>query len=1636
MLSVRGRQEGFRAGPRPGVADDGELEEGEAFPDDEGNSNSAVGRGFVDPDVALSYIDEKIQHILGHFQKDFEGGVSAENLGSKFGGYGSFLPTYQHSPSPLPQTRSPPKVANIGTSRSPYQQSAESMGQYPSSVAAESISRNNGSTAPSPGDLCKKEICSSTNGEKGSVACSDSLNSSFNGSDQKTLKVRIKVGSTNALARQNAAIYSGLGLDISSSSSMEGCPDGLEGQSPEFSNVPYESPRTILQIMTYFSVPGGFLLSPLHGNILKLTNKAAQLVKKWDTNMDVRNVPRASDGHSKLSLSSGHDKGHASKKMKHDGMKKKSIDAKTRKYTSTASAIMGKDANVEIPVGQVSVSGSHSIPYPSGVPNTELKGVSQSTEESTKAACSKQQMGCNDLGTVKIEATKTEITKHTEENNSFDSSGNGCLVPKGEEKLKASKVDMTSEDRNITSHKYYSYDRKKESKINPERTFEPVMVDFEGNEDKKDWDDVPSDDLNMVPGKETFASDKTVEGNSRTEVKQMQKEHKTNATAPSNFLEDDNCTHSSIVINDRKIDSHIKFNNFENKSKAKSHKDLGENLPKRTIGNIEGGSLENISAQGDLRRKEKMMNSDNEKEFPVSGAAKKEIPGRVKHDIFPASEQHQLHMPSNSRITTTNAASLPALDVIKDNWVHCDMCHKWRLLPHGTNTSMFPKKWKCSMLDWLPGMNRCDISEDQTTNALRSLSTLDATPIPVTDVSLGGPHTKHAGAAASSTYNINEQLGQSRKRKNALKDENCLVESSYPIPASMTLLSNHQQAPTKNKDAVDSEHYPHERDSVIKHDLGPASKSADLVAERQKSKHKSRSNHSDGGDLMEKSKRHSNQKTEEELIEMSTRHLRKLKKKINIILIEIGKINGEISLHKEKASRYGILEKPKRINDEDVAFHEKMKEHPVDVNILDLSGKKKTVKEWESQHSSMDHTSNVAQNENLKERMEKIVRSEARPGEVQDADTLLTSAGGHLTNELVADNKCVTCKEGPPELWANQPPLNLAEPTRKDVARLQSSTAATSSSSKISSSWRNKNSQEAKGSPVESVSSSPLKNSNIEKISKASNTGKDGALNGDSSIMHTPVKYPSTEVGLLHAGQQTRNSESQAAGDPILRGSLQGGSDSNNKDVAQSTHAIVSGVTHLEKGLDNNRPKVSWRKGLAGNDSAVGEGDNHLCSSDKRISDMHGPPLQPDQQDRFNPRATADSTEHKSKNNTPPCQGRNGSGNFFSDGNKEIEMSSRKDKLRPRIDNQDMQKPISKDTHSHMKESKPEVHTNRVKSDASKNNTQVRLNLENGVQHGTLGQAISNPLDSMSPNRRDGNMVAFALKEARDLKHKANHLKDKGLELESMGLYFEAALKFLHVASLLEIPNLESSRPGDAAQSMKLYSETAKLCNFCANAYERRKKMASAALAYKCVEVAYLKAAYYKHPSASKDRQELQAVVQIAPGESPSSSASDIDNLNSHGVSKAHSTKDGNSPHVAGNHLPLPVRNQAHLLRLLAYTNDVSCAFDASRKSQVAIASAAGNQEKGKGVDDGLASFGEFSLDYQLLREWIHLRLLQEANDVLALKTVLKWGRGDKLAVLTRTNIFYLMESCLVDTSARLTGFRKGRCGGVDHELY
>lgn len=45
--------------------------------------------------------------------------------------------------------------------------------------------------------------------------------------------------------------------------------------------------------------------------------------------------------------------------------------------------------------------------------------------------------------------------------------------------------------------------------------------------------------------------------------------------------------------------------------------------------------------------------------------------------------------------------AVPAVPFVKEDWVCCDKCQKWRLLPAGKNPQSLPKTWVCNMLNWL-----------------------------------------------------------------------------------------------------------------------------------------------------------------------------------------------------------------------------------------------------------------------------------------------------------------------------------------------------------------------------------------------------------------------------------------------------------------------------------------------------------------------------------------------------------------------------------------------------------------------------------------------------------------------------------------------------------------------------------------------------------------------------------------------------------------------------------------------------------------------------------------------------------------------------------------------------------------------
>ncbi|CAN4093107.1 unnamed protein product [Withania somnifera] len=159
--------------------------------------------------------------------------------------------------------------------------------------------------------------------------------------------------------------------------------------------------------------------------------------------------------------------------------------------------------------------------------------------------------------------------------------------------------------------------------------------------------------------------------------------------------------------------------------------------------------------------------------------------------------------------------------------------------------------------------------------------------------------------------------------------------------------------------------------------------------------------------------------------------------------------------------------------------------------------------------------------------------------------------------------------------------------------------------------------------------------------------------------------------------------------------------------------------------------------------------------------------------------------------------------------------------------------------------------------------------------------------------------------------------------------------------------------------------------------------MAAVSLAYKCMEVAYMRVIYSSHFNANRYTNELQTALQIfPPGESPSSSASDVDNLNNPTmVDKGALAKGVASPQVAGTHV-ISARNRASFTRLFNFAQEVNLAMDASRKSRSAFAVAYPGQSDTKCKEPALSV--KKALDFNFQDVDCLLRLVRIAMEAIS----------------------------------------------------
>ncbi|CAH8269546.1 unnamed protein product [Arabidopsis lyrata] len=1385
--------------------EESELEEGEACSYNITNEYA----GSIDPDNDLSYIDEKLQHILGHFQKDFEGGVSAENLGAKYGGYGSFLPTYQRSPV-WSHPKTPAKPQSSTGTRSPNNLLGESQS---GNAASSSVPKKAKSGLASSGNP-KKSVKSKKPSSSARMESATKKPGVF--SKQNSLKLRIKMVPDGLSTEKNAAaIYSGLGLDVSPSLSLDNNSlsgsEGMNGEPQGYS--PMESPTSILNVMTSLPVDHRQLLSPLSDDLIRfITREKSEKGYKYTS-------PSRLFTESSSAMANDLEPQKAGEKPSVE-KKKKMVE---RSSFSAETNVRSKKGLFDATDATVKESVETNTSYPTA--------AEKETASSKLFDASKE----NYNGTVRgemvgdVDRRLWGLTRHKDlgahhENPKTISAGS----VREDKKAKFGDDEASGHPRKVGKYKgsKASDSVKKESSASKVKSGHKVEPEHPLRKQKYDQ-------IEQEPP-------------SSTKVKEQQ---------------------TSVVFE-------TKLNGQAEKKevvvlKPQSDSKKAEDTYKDFFGDI-----------GDSEEEEEQNCSLDVKDLRISEKGLPPLEDMPDKSSFPLVEPQNVG-PEPMLRKLGSDASLPKANpvIIQEHWVACDKCGKWRLLPFGVVPEDLPEKWMCTMLNWLPGVNYCNVPEDETTKALYAMYQI---PVPESQASMqsnpSGPKPQ-----------FNQGDDNTKKKKKGFKkiDNGMYKEGSRTAETNKTIQ-------TSSRNGIQNSH-----------GLGDLAEDERQI-HKQKEKGKSVDHLSDESKSLK-----ANNKRKSDL--ESSMLAKKMKIESFLFPDESEHGNGRpTSSSGVPVTSADIKPKPR--------VSSKMPKEEGGASDTGNSNSTGGIKKRKLRES---HGSRIySENENHERKKARVRKEEKEPSYSQGNGKLEKKNRSH---------------------------------SKREYAHVQNSIAATSSSSKISDSHKPRNSShEAKCSPVESVSSSPMRLSNMEKSTSArkkkeesydANVFAAGSLRkfsdgegedvggSDRSQSRMKDKHGSHESSVLDIWDNKGSLKAKERADPSLDASFENG---GHKDLPRKLDHILGEGKQSSDHHQRSNDSLAKKSGKAS--SSRSKEKSQSIRSDSRDGPRHiekkiydgSPDSRADMIARPNIPKPYDSERISERSNRadlaspsrPPSRGIQGDSSMLS--------------VRKKVD----------------KCSTSAGNNNIHADDVTKATAQIRRKSE----------------PSPSPLRKEVTSAQAAhntLKEAKDLKHTADRLKSSVSNLEHIELYFQACLKFLHGAFLLEMSSNESARQGETmVQSMKIYSSTANLCGFCAHEYEKSKDMGAAALAYKCMEVAYMRVVNSSYTSANRYRNELQTSLQmIPPGESPSSSASDVDNVNHPAaVDRVGTSRGISSPLVAGNHV-ISAQNRSNLLRLLQFAQDVNLSMDASRKSRVALAACIENLGEAQQQGEGIISI-KSALDY------------------------------------------------------------------------
>ncbi|OIV92057.1 hypothetical protein TanjilG_15048 [Lupinus angustifolius] len=1648
-----------------------ELEEGEAFfydDDDEDN---------IDLD-SLSYIDERIHHVLGHFQKDFEGGVCAENLGAKFGGYGSFLPTYErshvesHPKTPQRSHRSPKSHINLHKEVASHSLKAHSnvppLGLGIDSYSSQLIQNVRVLSVDNP--VKKGGVISFTEVAEKSTVKDDTTKKSRNSTDKKTLKFRFKVKS-NIFSQKNAAIYSGLGLDSSPSSSMGNSPLEGEGRPPVSEENANDSPTEVIQVMTSFPIPGGVLTSPLPYSMLHLIRK--EKVIRHDRYISSVNAHQKPSSISTDKSDSFVENAHLKKrKVKIARQGEKQLELKHMDgFLSENDMTLHKKKKLGNRTPDCKDILLKCTPLSSSIcdagESNEVTGkVSEFFKEVNKDSMQGRMVS---VGAVKEDSFESISGQHFQKIEK-QTAGNGVMKNVLQNKLESSRKDNFSVPKNngkcnntsMISDKVECNAVKCKLDQNPQKC--------EANQKSKAVSEGKNkSNVYQIPGKAEAVARKdifVVTNYPKVTDKESAGFGVTSGTSKMNktkLLKD-----TKVIDNDRgslkgkkselKVDappsnSAIKMTNIDN---FKKHSAFGAKVKGRTS-----------------------VNTVDDRLF--AGSCIKYASGSFPTANKPAPEM----IPS----------PVAAPQLIAESWVCCDSCEKWRLLPTGIKLDQLPGKWLCRMLNWLPGMNRCEISQEETTNALYA-----SYQMPISEYQYNmQSHVTGTASGASSVDAV--QFGRNQKRSSfdllAVQGKKKQTIKEKTMAGIKNYMTDDQKS-GRNISLIDMNLHPADSNPMKKISSKRFSTCNNLIEEKHVVKEKQKQINGDDRKVIKlKRKMDADQYRSGTPKKSKSEHVfhgeKQLKPEMGLQKVALKSGNGLPA----KASGMDMRKYYDYCLSEDEDVQDKLLD-PVNKegNQTQSNGGSFDVKNGSERDGSMkekklkDSVDNEKHNNSFplqgdkqcgkegsasefrKEEKSRIWITEAKSvTEVDDklnkggmTQVCLSGSRGPMAGgtEVKFVDKAQQSKKHRKNTASHQASDHIV-PFGKDLSSGQLSLAATSSSSKVSGSHRTKtNLEDMTGSPVESVTSSPLRTSKLTKhtLVIGNIAGKDNASKGGLSSLGSRKNADNWEENLSVKLKEDRMSHNFSPACHNVSSKEYRVEDVEDKMRAQAKTSEVkndhlleggasieqhgscaNGLHHKEKVHKNNLEiELPWQKSgkitsLHGKEKDWRSG-SQVGTDKMKLSDLengysknggrhdsavdpsyHASVLEARNDDKCSSRRSKHKIDNISQKNAPR-HGSSESGKKNIVKQKDLEKSVLKMDAHCSTDrmNISQQNPIpdfeenkANHVYSESRDVKSIVLTSSVdgvKSEtlhvgfrtvpefqkggttneqrftfnpihvsgnvdvAKTTRKSVDLSSNVGVnnncekvpdQHFTM----SSPVQT-NPSQTASDM----LEEATKLKDRADHYKKSGFEFESNETYFGAALKFLHGASLIENCHNESNK--HEMNPMQLYATAAKLFMSCAHEYERCQEMAVATLAYKCMEVAYMRVVYCKDYSTIRDWHELQSTLKIvSQDESPSSSASDVDNLNNPTTVDKATFPRGTDTHVAGN-LVLSAQTRPNLVRLLDFTQDINFAMEASAKCQSTFALANVKMEEAQNRDGVTSIRRVIDISFQNVDELLH----------------------------------------------------------------